>query len=338
MENDGVVKNPKMKIRKEKVIIFSIIFCLLMIVIAIFIIVYSRTNLVKLATYEGGEVTGEEYTVYYKMFAPLLAYWQYPAEIIPSQIANKAALDEILLKEAKKLNLKITAEDKAKVDATFKDENQVASLKKSGVDLEKARKLYYNDYVITYYIDTLKEKFSDEELLTHLQTKYKDEDHNEYVTRHILFKTIDDMGTKFKDDKLQEVIAKANNALVRINAGEDFATVAKEVSEDTGSKENGGKHIMYDDGITVKQYVDTVKNLEVGKYTTSLVETSYGYHIIYLEAKNENGRINSEVIKDELADKKIQELSTAYNLYLDNNRLITFTEELTGQNIDVYGE
>jgi hypothetical protein len=80
--------------------------------------------------------------------------------------------------------------------------------------------------------------------------------------------------------------AKAEEILNRVKGGEDFATVAKETSEDPGSKDKGG---LYEDirmGQMVKPFEDAAMSVQPGEIVPTLVETDFGYHIIKLEAKN----------------------------------------------------
>ncbi|MDI1243522.1 MAG: peptidylprolyl isomerase [bacterium] len=80
--------------------------------------------------------------------------------------------------------------------------------------------------------------------------------------------------------------AKAEEILNRVKGGEDFAAVAKETSEDPGSKDKGG---LYEDvrmGQMVKPFEDAAMSVQPGEIVPTLVETDFGYHIIKLESKN----------------------------------------------------
>jgi hypothetical protein len=87
--------------------------------------------------------------------------------------------------------------------------------------------------------------------------------------------------------------AKALGILARAKAGEDFAALANEFSEDPGNDNPGGvKHGgIYADvalGKMVKPFEQGALALEPGKVAQSLVETGFGYHIIKLERKGES--------------------------------------------------
>jgi len=82
--------------------------------------------------------------------------------------------------------------------------------------------------------------------------------------------------------------AKALEVLQRLKNGEDFAALAKEFSDDPGSKDKGGLY----EGVTEgggfdKSFESAALALEPGQFTQDLVETPFGYHIIKLERKGE---------------------------------------------------
>jgi peptidyl-prolyl cis-trans isomerase C len=79
---------------------------------------------------------------------------------------------------------------------------------------------------------------------------------------------------------------KAEAALAQLNRGADFATIARQQSEDPGSKESGG-----DLGTVTReaQFDETFKNaafaLKAGQ-TSGLVRTQFGFHIIRVDARS----------------------------------------------------
>ena len=91
-------------------------------------------------------------------------------------------------------------------------------------------------------------------------------------------------------DKLNQTAKnKAQDILKKALAGEDFATLAKENSEDPGSKDNGGEYDFVQKGSFVPEYEDVIfnKGLQNGGVYSELVETEYGWHIIKrLEVRN----------------------------------------------------
>jgi len=72
----------------------------------------------------------------------------------------------------------------------------------------------------------------------------------------------------------------------RLLAGEDFAELAKQYSEDAMSAPLGGDLGFIEIDDLDEAYREAVQNLEKGE-TSDIVETGYGYHIIELLDKKE---------------------------------------------------
>ena len=82
--------------------------------------------------------------------------------------------------------------------------------------------------------------------------------------------------------------AVAKTVIERLSNGEDFATLAKELSTDTGSAQNGGDLGWFGTGQMIPEFETAVFALEKpGDYTTTPVSSQYGFHIIQLIAKQE---------------------------------------------------
>jgi hypothetical protein len=102
------------------------------------------------------------------------------------------------------------------------------------------------------------------------------------------------------DSEVKEYIAKnpdvgdlkgkktrAEELIKKLDAGADFAELAKEFSEDPGSGKDGG--LIKDSalGSLVPQYEKAALALKPGEYTKTPVESQFGYHVIKLEKKEE---------------------------------------------------
>lgn len=322
------------KVNTDKVVIFSIVgFCIL-VALGVFFFVFYKSNYEAVVDTDYGMVNKNEYTVYYKMFAPMLEYYGYQSTQIPSVIANKAGTDKIILAKAKEANITLSDEDKAAIDKVFSDKDQISTWQQSGINISILRKLYEEDYIITAYINKLAEDASDEDILKYIKETYgENADLYEYNTRHILLKTTttgeDGTSSKMSDEQKATVFAKAQGLLARALAGEDFATLAKENSED-GTASDGGAFTFYDGDSIYEEYEKASKSLEAGQVYAQIVETDAGYHIIKLDSKVENGRSKSSTIRSSYANEKVNNLSTSEKIDIKTDVLNKLIETITG--------
>lgn len=322
------------KVNTDKVVIFSIVgFCIL-VALGVFFVVFYKSNYEAVVDTDYGMVNKNEYTVYYKMFAPMLEYYGYQSTQIPSVIANKAGTDKIILAKAKEANVTLSDEDKAAIDKVFSDKDQISTWQQSGINISILRKLYEEDYIITAYINKLAKDASDEDILKYIKETYgENADLYEYNTRHILLKTTttgeDGTSSKMSDEQKATVFAKAQGLLARALAGEDFATLAKENSED-GTASDGGAFTFYDGDSIYEEYEKASKSLEAGQVYAQIVETDAGYHIIKLDSKVENGRSKSSIIRSSYANEKVNNLSTSEKIDIKTDVLNKLIETITG--------
>lgn len=127
--------------------------------------------------------------------------------------------------------------------------------------------------------------------------------------RHILFKTVDDSNNALSDEEIKAAKTKASETLAEWEAGdkteESFADYAKELSEDPGSQSDGGLYEHITPNYMVTEFNDWVFDDSHKKGDCEIVETSYGYHIIYYVGKD--GRTASnETIRTNLASEDSQ--------------------------------
>ena len=85
---------------------------------------------------------------------------------------------------------------------------------------------------------------------------------------------------------LVETEEEAQEVEARLDAGEDFATVAVEVSLDTGSGANGGSLECASPAGYVSGFAEATMTAPIGEVTEP-VESQYGFHVIVVEDRTE---------------------------------------------------
>ncbi len=142
---------------------------------------------------------------------------------------------------------------------------------------------------------------------------------------HILVKVAQDAS-----DELRAVAhKKIEAAQLRLKAGDDFATVAKEISNDTTTTDKGGSLGWFKHGMMVAEFDQTVFSMAKGD-TSDIIETQFGYHIIFLEDIRE-ARIRSFAeVKDSLRDDliKARAAEEAYTLSQDLDEALGMEDSL----------
>lgn len=150
--------------------------------------------------------------------------------------------------------------------------------------------------------------------------------------QHILLTVTDNEAeVKVAIDKISE----------RINQGEDFAAVAKDVSEDPGSAKDGGNLGWISKGDMVEAFDEKLYSMNVGEISEPVL-SSFGYHIIKLSeikspevpALEELRETLVEELKLEKAEEafltKADELST---IIIDSDNVFELASEDSGLEI-----
>lgn len=283
-------KSPTPKDRSTLIII--IVSAVVILAVAAIMCFYFIMDTEVIATYDGGNVTRGEYELYYRTFAPMLTYYGYNSDLIATYIAEKIILDKIILDEAKDAGMELTEEGKKEVDELFETKENIEEFASRGIDVEKLRQVFYNDSVISDYIAKLQEETTAEVVKNYIiKAEGEDTDFNIYNTRHILFST----ASATTAEEKATIKKEAEAVLARVKKEEDFAKLAKEFSDDTYTEQYYEGKYEATVSSTIGGYMDAVKKLSVGKYTTSLVEVDgYGYFIVKLESITKDGRLTAE--------------------------------------------
>ncbi|UFJ40541.1 peptidylprolyl isomerase [Brevibacillus humidisoli] len=163
--------------------------------------------------------------------------------------------------------------------------------------------------LINSSISYLRSGISEEEL----KQRYDKADKSAFTTasvRHILISNESRSDEEAK--KLADDLAK------RLKAGEDFAALAKEYSDDPGSKETGGLYENANVNDWVPEFKEAALTLPIGEISDP-VKTSYGYHVMKVEKR---AVTPFEEAKDALRETALQE---KYNQFIKDevDKLVT---------------
>jgi peptidyl-prolyl cis-trans isomerase D len=145
---------------------------------------------------------------------------------------------------------------------------------------------------------------------------YYDQHRDEYrvaeqvKVSHILFKTpLVAPGAKEDEKAVADVRTKAEGVLKELKAGGDLAKLAEKYSDDPGSAKSGGELGWIGRGRTVPEFEKAAFSLGKGQ-TSDLVKSSYGFHIIHVEDKQEAHLKTLAEVKSEI-EEKVKQQKTA---------------------------
>ena len=136
------------------------------------------------------------------------------------------------------------------------------------------------------------------------------------ITDDEIKKYYDEHVDSFKEANVSHILIedeeKAKEIRERAAKGEDFAALAKEFSEDPGTKEKGGSLgvTTYDTTMYVTEFTEGFKKLKEGEIS-DLVKSTHGYHIIKITDYKEKSLDEvKESIKTILENEKKNEIYT----------------------------
>ncbi|WP_048728956.1 peptidylprolyl isomerase [Carnobacterium sp. 1290_CSPC] len=264
------------------------------------------------ATGDGVEVTNEELQAELKS--------TYGNTVLQELIMEEVFVNEVGDDRAKELKEEATTEVETLV-ATYGGEDEFNTVLASSGFSDREdyeHQVYYYKLMsesVSKYIEV-----TDEEI----QTAYDDYTPS-FTVSHIL---VDDEKT-------------ANDLIAQLDDGADFAELATENSTDTASAEKGGSlgEVNADSGLD-ETFFAAAQELAKGEYTTTPVETDYGYHIIKMDEKPEKGSLEDEteqlkesIIAEKLTDSTlvagiVSDIMTAHNIDIKDDDLKTALDDV----------
>ncbi len=203
---------------------------------------------------------------------------------------------EILYQEALKRGLDKTPEFTQKV-ADFKKLTLISEL----IDKEVISKSKVSDQEVRDFYNKHKEDFT----IT-----------SQIRASHILVKTEDE----------------AKKVIERLNKGEKFETLAKELSIDKASAKNGGDVGYFGRGQMVPEFEKAAAGMKIGEISGP-VKTQFGYHIIKVTGRKAGPVVDFDRVKEVIAqrlsgdrqkeafDKYVEGIKKNYNVVINTQAL-----------------
>lgn len=180
--------------------------------------------------------------------------------------------------------------------------------RKQGLDKEPKVRAQLDNILKEYLAQELLKRVGDVEPTEEDIRQYYKAHPEEFKTpemvraRHILLKipkTSSSAETIIERAKMKD---KIESLLARLKAGEDFAKLAAENSDDAASKPKGGDLGFFPKGKMAAQFEAKAFSMKIGEMS-DVVETNYGFHIIRVEGRKEAGAEPLEAIKDKAKEK-----------------------------------
>lgn len=177
-------------------------------------------------------------------------------------------------------------------------------------DNELKELLIKNSKLTSATEDYIKDNLTEKEMKEY----YENNIVGDISAKHILisYEDDEDLSDEENEAKKEEAKAKAEEVIEKLKNGEDFSALAKEYSDDEGTKENGGDLGYFNTGDMVEAFETAAYALDVNEYTTEPVETEYGYHIIMKTGQKDKPsyKKSKDTIKEKLVEEKKEEDST----------------------------
>lgn len=244
------------------------------------------------ATVNGEVITQQQYDMQLDMYKSMLATRYNLPTTVETSLIQKA----VMLQDLKANKVEITQEMYNKTyDDSVKSRGGVEAykmmLQSSGITDEQMRESLKFQTIF----DAHKEMYMKAHMPSDAEIKDYFEKNKELLVSvtasHILVKT--------------EAEAKAVRA--RLDKGEDFAAIAKEVSTDKSSAVNGGSLGEASPTKYVQPFRDALASMKAGDISAP-VKSEFGYHIIRLEDKKDS----MESLKDAIVAKITAQAHSLY--------------------------
>lgn len=243
------------------------------------------------ATYKGGTVTKGEFDTFFAMQGLFYENHnsskdnpEYQKQVLTQLIQNR-----VLFGKASELDQKTAKESAVKKIADLKLESGEMQF------LDILKKVNATEADLQYFLvgtfgsqNYIKSSISDVQLKARYDETLK-ADKDAYTiasVRHILIGLNDPSSSETKAPRTkEEALQRAKEVQQKLKNGEDFARLAKEFSDDPGSKDAGGLYADADVTLWVPEFKKAAIEQTIGTIGDPIA-TDFGYHVIKVEARS----------------------------------------------------
>lgn len=228
------------------------------------------------------------------------------------RILDSLVEDLLLEQEADRLGMKVSerdiddAIDEVKKQNSLDDERLKAALKREGLTYENYRaqikKQIEKSRVIGQQVRS-KVSATDKDLADYYERNKKIFMQDEEVkVSHILFAVPEGAS----EEETEKIKSNAQKVLDMARSGMDFAELARKFSQDSSGKE-GGSLGYFKKGQLLPEFEAAAFSLKKGEIS-SLVKTSFGFHIIKVDDIKEASPEPFEVVKEKIRSAAMSEM------------------------------
>lgn len=193
-------------------------------------------------------------------------------DMAKQEIINMIAQTKIISAQADKYNVVLTEEDENRI------KQNAETLLTSLTEEDKVLYGFTEEVVQNFYRDNMLYEKVYEASTINIDTNVSDEEAKQITIQHLLVLTTErdaeGNSVPFSDEKKAEAKLKAEGLLEQAKEADDFYSFAEGNTEDSGVEYTFGK------GEMVEAFETTAFAMKPGEIS-GLVETEYGYHILY---------------------------------------------------------
>jgi len=190
-------------------------------------------------------------------------------------------------------------ENQEKIDFNTQDgRSELDYLKRE--ELNRVIRMAYAAKIAKFKNITVSNKEIDEEIDNNLKDNNGDTmtrvDYENYVLKRYFGWTMNDYRTELRSQLLERKVAfaidtaakdKITNVETRLKAGDDFATIAREMSDDEATREVGGGVSAEADDSDPSGLIAAARNLKEGE-VSGIIQGVDGYYIVKLSSKTDD--------------------------------------------------